>query len=98
MQSLKRGLHRALLYPYGSFPASSSRPAADPDLLYQQRMPSARSGVQFCKAAAALKAERRSALSPVYSFGLAGQQHPAAVYLLLKDLLEFVLCDKPYLP
>ena len=31
---------------------------------------SARSGVQRCKAAAALKAERRSALSPVYSLVL----------------------------
>ena len=31
-------------------------------------------------------------------FGLANQQHPAAVYLLLKYLFEFVLCDSGHHP
>ena len=30
--------------------------------------------------------------------GFAGQKHPASVYLLLKDLLEFVLCDSGHHP
>lgn len=55
---------------------------------------SALSGVQFCNAAAALKAESRSTLSPVYSL----VEYTAAVYLLLKYLFEFVLCDSGHHP